>query len=569
MSECGEKLPHSCGTRKGLQVFIHGDGSVDGFCFSCNTFVKDPYGSPKKADEVPKPEKPSDEAIQEWIEAISNYPTKDVARKKLRASVLDELGIKTGLSEEDGKTPAVLYYPYKKNGVLTGYKAKVLDGKKIFGVGKTSDVDLFNWDNAIGSGAKKLIITEGEDDCAAVISLLNKFTKQGYEEYKPAVVSLAHGASSASKDLAKISDKVNRFFKEVILCFDMDKPGQKAIEDAMQVFPYAKSVELPCKDANQCIIEGKQKAAYNAIMWNNKAPKNTRLINMKELFEEASEPPKFGELSWPWKHINDKTRGIRYGETIYIGAGVKMGKTDVEFELAAHFIKQHKIKVLLVALETSKKKTVKILAGKMVGKVFHDPKIKYDLEEYYKGCEMIGDNAEIVDAYQIAGWEALKQDIVAASNLGVKAVFIDPITNLTNGMSAADANVKLQEMAQELAAMAKDLNIVVFLFCHLRAHDGDIDRDKRMNYYRNHRFIGLGSCPHEKGGDILSPQFAGSRAMMRSCNYMIGLEGNKDEEIDENIRNIRHLVILEDREFSESGRFPIYWNRSTGVYKEA
>ena len=41
---------------------------------------------------------------------------------------------------------------------------------------------------------------------------------------------------------------------------------------------------------------------------------------------------------------------------------------------------------------------------------------------------------------------------------------IDPITNLTNGMDSGDANVKLQEIAQDLSAMAKDLNIAIFIF---------------------------------------------------------------------------------------------------------
>lgn len=39
-----EKLPHSCGTMKGLQTFLHDDGSIDGYCFACDTVVKDPYG---------------------------------------------------------------------------------------------------------------------------------------------------------------------------------------------------------------------------------------------------------------------------------------------------------------------------------------------------------------------------------------------------------------------------------------------------------------------------------------------------------------------------------------------
>jgi hypothetical protein len=35
MGECLVKLPHSCGSRSGLQVFEKEDGTVDGYCFSC------------------------------------------------------------------------------------------------------------------------------------------------------------------------------------------------------------------------------------------------------------------------------------------------------------------------------------------------------------------------------------------------------------------------------------------------------------------------------------------------------------------------------------------------------
>ena len=55
---------------------------------------------------------------------------------------------------------------------------------------------------------------------------------------------------------------------------------------------------------------------------------------------------------------------------------------------------------------------------------------------------------------------------------------------------------------------------------------------------------------------------------MRSCNYMIGIEGNKDPELDEEQRNIRKLVILEDREFGESGIIPLYWDRNTSLFNE-
>ena len=219
--------------------------------------------------------------------------------------------------------------------------------------------------------------------------------------------------------------------------------------------------------------------------------------------------------------------------------------------------------------EESNVKSYKLLAGKIVGRVFHDPKREFDYEAYDRAGDILQDKVAMVNLYQHLGWETLKSDIISAVEWGAKAIFIDPITNLTNGENAGDANSKLQEIAQELAAMAMDYKIVIFIFCHLKSHEGNIAKEKREKFYHDGKYIGLGNCPHEFGGDIYSSQFAGSRAMMRSCNLMIGIEGNKDPELSDEIRNVRHIKLLEDREFGETGTYPIYWSRETTLFSYA
>jgi len=66
----------------------------------------------------------------------------------------------------------------------------------------------------------------------------------------------------------------------------------------------------------------------------------------------------------------------------------------------------------------------------------------------------------------------------------------------------------------------------------------------------------------------LSSQFAGSRAMARSCNLMLGLEGNRDPNLSPEERNVRTLVLLEDREFGQTGRYGLYWDSNTGLFNE-
>ena len=546
--KCVEKLPHSCGSRRGLQVFQKEDGSYDGFCFSCGTAVTDPYKD-KPEGYKPAYNPKTDEEIQEEIDEVKEFQTVALKDRGLSKESLEHFGIKIGLSEVDGVTPTSHFYPYYKGDELKGFKCRVIEGKKFFSIGSVKDVDLFGWHQAVLSGGKKLFVTEGEMDAVALYQIfraVNKGTK--YESNIPAIVSLAHGSGSAVKELLKHREMIFMHFKEIVLVFDQDKPGEEAVEAVLKVFPEGVSVaHLPRKDANQCLLEGVSKAAYNAVAFNSVKPKNTRLVLADSLFEEAKAAPAIG-YPWPWESVTKKTRGIRLGETIYIGAGQKQGKSEIVNTLAAHFIKELGWPVLLAKPEESNKKSVKLVAGKLVGKIFHDPNVPFDEEAYDEACDLMRNKLFLINLYQHLGWETLKADIRAAAMEGCKAIFIDPITNLTNGMSAADANTRLQEIAQELSAMALDLNVVIFIFCHLRNPDS--------------------GPPHERGGEVLSSQFAGSRAMARSCNLMFGLEGNRDPHLNPEERNVRTLVLLEDREFGEVGRFKLYWDRATSLFNE-
>lgn len=548
MAICVEKLPHSCGSSDGLQVFQEDrDGAYTGYCFACSTYVPNPYAD-KEEGYKPEVKVKTDEDIAADIAEISSYPVVDLPDRRLDKRSLEYFGIRIGLSETDGHTPALHYYPYFKDNVLVAYKIRLIEGKKFWAVGTTKDVDLFGWQQAVATGAKRLYITEGELDAVAVYQALKENSKgTQWESYNPAVVSLVNGAGSARKALADNADKIRQNFQEVVLVFDQDEPGKKAIQEALLIFPDAKTVELPAKDPNECLIAGYKKGLVNALLFKASMPKNTRIISGSALYEAGREQAQWGK-SWPWEKLTDLTRGIRLGETYYLGAGVKMGKSELVNAIAKHLIVEHQWPVFMAKPEETNKKSWQLLLGKVEGNFFHDPKVKFDYDAYDRAAKVIGDKALFLDIYQNITWEYLKADITHAAARGCKAVFIDPITNLTNGVPPAEANTLLQAIAQGLSTLAKDLQIAVFIFCHLKAPDA--------------------GPPHEKGGKVESYQFSGSRAMMRSCNYMIGLEGNKDPDLPEEQRNIRTLVLLEDREFGNVGKVRLYWDNKTGLFNE-
>lgn len=471
----------------------------------------------------------------------------DLVDRRLRKDALEEYGIKIGFSEKDGKTPAYHFYPYTEGGVLKSYKTRLVEGKKMWSVGDQRNVDLFGWEGAIKSGARRLIIVEGELDAPSLWKILQIYTEDKYKDYMPYPVSLPHGAASAGKDLARLASKIRKHFKEVSFAFDQDEAGQRATEEACKVFPEATVIPLPAKDGNEC-IKTCGKAAFKAIMFNAQKQKNSRLVWGGDVHEQAKEPAQWG-LSLPWEGLNKIMRGLRFKETSYWAAGEKMGKSEIVNALTAHFIEEHNLKVMVAKPEEANNKTYKMVLSKVTGKIFHDPTVEFDGEAYERGGDVVRNNLCMLNLYQHIGWESLKLDILAAVAEGVKLVIIDPITNLTNGMSNSDIDAHLKGVAQEAAAMAMDLDIHIAFFCHLNKPP-------------------KGATPWDRGGKITTDYFAGSSAMARSCNYAIGLQGNKDPELSENEQNMRELVMLADREFGESGMVKLFWDRNTSLFNE-
>lgn len=546
---CVEKRDHSCGSGDGLQVF-EDEGVYSGFCFACSTYVANPYGDKPQGYKPPAavPLRPVAEILEEVNTIAATWPTVSLPTRGLASEALEYFGVKVGMSEEDGVTPDIIAEPIHRDGELVSYKMRTIKEKRIFSLGNSKKPDLFGWQQALASGAPRLIITEGAMDAVAVYQVLKELSDVKYKDFNPAVVSLTNGSGGAKAEVLRNLDEIKRNFKDVVLAFDHDDAGDKAAEEVVKIFPEAMRAKLPCKDANECLLKGNLKALKNAVLFKAAVAKNTSLVYGSSLKEAAMEKPAWG-LSYPWPAMTSLTRGERWGETQYLGAGVKMGKSEILNALAAHKITVHGEKVFMCKPEEQNAMTYKLLVGKVAGKIFHDPNRDFDEEAFIEAEKMIGDSVAMLNLYQHVSWDNIKQDILTAAGEGYRTVYLDPITCFTNTVSSAEANELLVRIASEAAAMAHDHKLSMWLFCHLNAPG----KDKK---------------PHESGGKVLSSQFAGSRAMMRACHTMWGLQGDKSPDLTPEERNLRQLVLLEDRNYGQTGKLDLYWDSQTGLFEE-
>jgi 5S rRNA maturation endonuclease (ribonuclease M5) len=535
-----DRLPHDCGTSKGLNVFHNEeDDSYSGYCFKCRTYVADPYGT-MPPDYKPNPQKKTPEEIQAELKAIQRHPKKALVDRGLPLLASEHFNVTVALSESDGQTITAHHYPYCMNGELKGYKVRLVQSKKFFCLGSIASCDPFGWSQAMKSAhnSPQLFITEGETDAMALWQALYDNSKKSYS-----VISVPSGASSAKKLYPFVSD-IKRKFKDVILVGDQDEAGAGLATELAKMLPEILIAKFELKDANDMYKAGRGEELVKAAMWDAKPPTSGKSLRSSDIWHLAEYIPEHG-IPWVWDTLTAKTRGIRRGEVYYFGGAPKIGKSVVVNEIATHLIKTAGTPVFLVKPEESMGGTLKRLAGTAVDRIFYDPNVPFTPEDFDKGKKIIDDKAIIYDTYQDVKWEEVKQEIRHNVNvLGCRDVILDPLTCFTVGLSSSEVNDKLIKIASELATLAKELDFTAYCFCHLNNPQS--------------------GSPHDRGGKVLSSQFAGSRAMARFCHLMIGIEGNKDPELPEAERNTRKLVILEDRNFGESAVIPLYYNKATG-----
>lgn len=456
--------------------------------------------------------------------------------------------VKRGISEEtcrlfnyrvgewQGKTYQIAQF--QKDGVIVGQKLRSAT-KEFKCLGDMKDVELFG-QHLWKDGGKMVVITEGEIDALTVSQL------QGN---KWPVVSLPNGISSAKKAIQKNLSWLENF-EAVILMFDMDEPGQKAIHDVAPLLTpgRCKVARLPLKDANECLLAGKGAAVIDAI-WNAKTYRPDAVLSVEDAFEEAVKVPEQG-LPWPWPSLTELTYGIHPKCSYFLGAGVGIGKTNWAKELQSWLVNKLDQKVGVFMLEESVGRTLKGIAGKFVGKAFHKPDGSFSQEELADAIKLLNGKVYLYNhATSGSDWDSIKRAIrYMVVSLDVKHIFLDNLTVMVAHLSSSEANDEVNRIAKEIKELLQELDFTLYGFSHLNPPTT--------------------GPSHERGGKVLESQFTGSRGLMRFGNYMLGLERNKDPELSPEERNLAHLALLKDREYGNTGRFPIRYYPETDQFLE-
>ncbi len=542
------KFPHEkCGSSDALAVYLHDDGTHSGYCWSCNDYERDPFGDNKGEPRVTQPVQvgASINWMQQKLTAIAGYQCIAIPHRKLRADIAAYYGIKAGISQVDGQSITHLYYPRYEKGRIVSYKERTLDPKNFMVIGTDTSPELVGMQQAKATGAKRLYITEGEDDMAVLFQvLLDNAAGTKWEAWLPAVTSLPNGAKHVVEPLSNSAAEIATF-EEIILVLDNDAVGQEAVDKILQYLPLNKTkiVRLPMKDVCEMYEADRQVQLVKMVLWKAETPKIASVATAKEIKELAKTPPVWG-VDWPWPSLTKVTYGLRPG-LIGVGAGVGVGKTSLWHQTQQALLFNSKQKCGLFMLEEPNEMTLKKLASKQAGIDFTNPELNFTQEQLSDAIDMIPDDLAIYRHKGTKDWADIKQAIKHMVLVDdVKFIFIDPLTALVAHLASSEANDALNAMFAELAGMIEDLNFTCLYGAHLNPPKT--------------------GASHEEGGKVLLSQFTGSKAMIKWSHYIFGI-GRNTQAPDKMERNSISFWILKDRDFGRTGQtLSLRYDEETG-----
>lgn len=338
--------------------------------------------------------------------------------------------------------------------------------------GSPRDAQLFGahlW----GKG-KRIVITEGEIDALTVSQL------QGN---KWPVVSLINGAQSAKRDLGKQVEYLANF-EEIVLCFDMDEAGRAAAQEAAMVLPVGRVriAELPLKDANECLLNGKADAVVPAI-WNAKPFRPDSVVTGEDIWQRLMNRPPVVSYPFPdWMpEMNQKVLGIRMGELDTWTSGSGMGKTTVIKQLQHHFHQTTTFNQAIIHLEEPLEDTAESLIGIHLKKRMELPEVRDTItpeefrtafEELFLSTDEHGDARLVLhDAFgSMADSDLYTKIRYFATGCGCKIIWLDHLSILVSDMGddGGDERKRIDSIMHNLKSLTVELGIYIGLIVHLR-----------------------------------------------------------------------------------------------------
>ncbi|MFY7954344.1 MAG: toprim domain-containing protein, partial [Armatimonadaceae bacterium] len=219
--------------------------------------------------------------------------------------------------------------------------------------------------------ATRIAIVEGEHDWMAVYEATDG---------KHPVCSLPQGVGSAVSAI-RANLQTLLTYDMVILGFDQDDAGRKAMQECYDLFPPGKvwTAQWPAKDASD-LKQADRSVDLTRALWNPRPYRPDGVLDARDLTESCLGDVAVG-IPWPHRFMTEWTYGRRPEELYVFGSGTGMGKSDEIAEIIACTITGETKygetfppeACAVFNFEAGASTTKKLIAGKIGKRRFHIP----------------------------------------------------------------------------------------------------------------------------------------------------------------------------------------------------
>ena len=374
---------------------------------------------------------------------------------------------KYGVRVQTGQDGSIThhYYPYYNTdtGEATAVKKRICATKDFPWSGDRTNIGLFGQKQCRGKG-KFITIVEGELDCLAVSEMFDR---------KWDVVSLRDGAQSAERSV-KDSLEFLEGYDNIVLCFDNDEEGRKAVDAVKDIFTpnKVKIVSLPegFKDAGAMLEAGKV-AQFTKSWWDAKPYQPAGLVMVSDTWDALLEYRDTPSVPYPWQGLNEILQGMRTKEVVVWAADTGIGKSQTMREIQSHIISQTNDRVGCLMLEESIAKTTLGWCSFMAGRPLHKELGSIPDEELRKYWEQAtqGDRFVLLDHN---GWnndfDILKSRVrYMAKSLDCRWIVLDHLHYALSSVQGASGDwAGIDELVTEIVSLALECDIGIHLVSH-------------------------------------------------------------------------------------------------------
>jgi len=302
-----------------------------------------------------KPVKEKEAISEEKAQQIKDETsTRCNGYRGLSDSITSYFGVRHSFSEEDGSV-IEQYYPCTQQGKLTGYKVREVP-KDFKSIGRTGATTECFMQFRFPRGGKYVILTEGEIDALSAYQMLKEYNEKRGSDYEVAVVSATTGAQSA-KQIAN-NYAFYDMFEQIIISYDGDEPGQKAIDSIVKVMPKGKIkiMQMKHKDANEYLTKGDQKS-FISDFYNAKTYVPVGVVGSNQISDSMREEfmvPKIPLPPFMHKLQGMMAGGVPLGRILNLSSASGTGKSTIVDEIIYYMLFNSPHKVGVVTLESTK-----------------------------------------------------------------------------------------------------------------------------------------------------------------------------------------------------------------------